>query len=136
MNLLILNTFDNQGGAAIATYRLHCGLRSIGINSRLLVQGKKTDDYSVIGPTTKWQKVLALLRPHFDGIVTNLYRKRQKVIFSPAWFPEKLASKVTSLKPDIVHFFWVSGGFLQIETLRKIKQPIVWTLHDMWPLTG
>ena len=136
MNLLILNTFDNQGGAAIATYRLHSGLRSIGIKSHLLVQGKKTDDYSVIGPTTKWQKVLALLRPHFDGITTNLYRKRQKVIFSPAWFPEKLASTVASLNPDIVHLFWINGGFLRIETLKKIKQPIVWTLHDMWPFTG
>lgn len=136
MNLLILNTFDNQGGAAIATYRLHRGLRSIGIDSHLLVQGKNTDDYSVVGPTTKWQKVLALLRPHFDAIATNVYRKRQKVSFSAAWFPEKLAFKVTNLKPDIVHLFWVNNGFLRIETLKKIKQPIVWTLHDMWPFTG
>jgi len=136
MNLLLLNTFENKGGAAIATYRLHRGLRSIGINSHLLVQDKKTDDYSVIGPTTKWQKALSLFRTHFDGIATNLFRKRQKVIFSPAWLPERLASKVTSLKPDIVHLFWVNCGFLRIETLRKVKQPIVWTLHDMWPFTG
>ncbi|MDP2785653.1 MAG: glycosyltransferase family 4 protein [Sulfurimicrobium sp.] len=136
MNLLILNTFDNQGGAAIATYRLHRGLRSIGINSRLLVQGKKTDDHSVIGPLTKWQKILAILRPYLDGVATRLYRKREKVFFSPAWLPERLASKVAKLNPDIVHLFWVSGGFLRIETLKKLKQPIVWTLHDMWPFTG
>jgi glycosyltransferase involved in cell wall biosynthesis len=43
---------------------------------------------------------------------------------------------VASYKPDIVHLFWVSAGFLRIETLKNIKQPIVWTLHDMWPFTG
>jgi glycosyltransferase involved in cell wall biosynthesis len=136
VNLLILNTFDTQGGAAIATYRLHKGLRSIGIDSHMLVQGRKSDDYSVIGPITKWQKAFALVRPFLDGIATNLYRKRRRVFFSPAWLPEKLASRVANLKPDIVHLFWVNYGFLRIETLRKIKQPIVWTLHDMWPLTG
>jgi glycosyltransferase involved in cell wall biosynthesis len=25
---------------------------------------------------------------------------------------------------------------LRIETLKKFKQPIIWTLHDMWPFTG
>ena len=136
MNLLILNTFDNQGGAAIATYRLHRGLRSIGVNSHLLVQSKKTEDYSVIGPVSKWQKVIAILRPYLDGFATYFYSKHQKVPFSSAWLPEKLTSKVAKLKPDIVHLFWVNGGFLRIETLKNFKQPIVWTLHDMWPFTG
>ena len=25
---------------------------------------------------------------------------------------------------------------MKIETLRQFKNPIVWTLHDMWPFTG
>lgn len=136
MNLLILNTFDGQGGAAIATYRLHSGLRSIGVNSHMLVQGKKTDDRSVIGPSSKWQKVQAILRLYLDGLMVTLYRKREKVLFSSAWIPESLFSMVEKFHPDIVHLFWVNGGFLKIETLRKFKQPIVWTLHDMWPFTG
>ncbi|MFC7300110.1 glycosyltransferase family 4 protein [Herminiimonas aquatilis] len=136
MNLLILNTFDSQGGAAIATFRLHSGLRSIGVSSHMLVQGKKTDDRSVIGPSTKWQKVVAILRLHLDSLLAALYRKREKVLFSSAWIPENLFSKVEKFHPDIVHLFWVNSGFLKIETLRKFKQPIVWTLHDMWPFTG
>ncbi|MES2025540.1 MAG: glycosyltransferase family 4 protein [Pseudomonadota bacterium] len=136
MNLLILNTFDSQGGAAIATYRLHSGLRSLGINSHLLVQNKKTDDYSVTGSRTKWQKAIAMLRPYIDKFPSDFYRRREKILFSSAWFPEKLALAVSKASPDIVHLFWVNGGFLRIETLRKFKQPIVWTLHDMWPFTG
>jgi glycosyltransferase involved in cell wall biosynthesis len=136
MNLLILNTFDNLGGAAIATYRLHQGFRSIGIHSNLLVQTKKTNNQHVFGPSTPFQKTLANLRPELDGVVTKLYRNREKVFFSSAWLPENLASKVTKYKPKVVHLFWVGGGFLRIETLKKINQPIVWTLHDMWPFTG
>jgi len=136
VNLLILNTFDNQGGAAIATYRLHAGLRSIGVHSHLLVQSKKTDDHSVIGPLTKWQKILTVFRPYLDVLVADLNRKRQNVLFSTAWVPEKLASKVAKVNPDVVHLFWVSGGFFRIETLKKFNRPIVWTLHDMWPFTG
>jgi glycosyltransferase involved in cell wall biosynthesis len=136
LNLLILNTFDNQGGAAIATHRLHRGLRLIGINSHMLVQSKKTDDLNVIGSTTKWGKTISIIRPYMDEVLNHLYRNRHKVLFSTAWLPDGLLSKVAKLNPDIVHLFWVSGGFLRIETLKNFKRPIVWTLHDMWPFTG
>lgn len=136
MNPLLLNTFDNQGGAAIATYRLHRGLRSIGIDSRLLVQCKNTDDYSVLGPSGKMERVLDALRPGLDMVVNRRYRNRQRAIFSAAWLPEHLADRVAEVQPDIVHLFWVNAGFLRIETLKEFRRPIVWTLHDMWPFTG
>lgn len=136
MKLLILSTSDSQGGAAIATYRIHSALRLRNIDSHMLTQSKKTDDYSVIGQLTPWQKLSALLRPCLDSIVTRLYPNRNKQLFSPSWLPERLAYKVAKLKPEIVHLFWVNHGFLKIETLKKIKKPIVWTMHDMWPITG
>lgn len=136
MNLLILNTFDNQGGAAIATYRMHRGLRSLGVNSNMLVQEKRTDDLNVIGPQGKLQKAIAMLRPHIERVSLTLYKSRQKVIFSSAWLPEKVPSEITRIKPDIVHLFWINGGFLRIESIKRFNAPIVWTLHDMWPFTG
>ncbi len=40
------------------------------------------------------------------------------------------------LNADIVHLHWVSG-FINYPTFFKaIKQPIVWTLHDMNPMLG
>ena len=136
MNLLILNTFDNQGGAAIATYRMHRGLRSIGVDSNMLVQEKRTDDLDVMGPQGKLQKVISMLRPHIERASLSFYKSRQKVIFSSAWIPERILSKVAKTKPDIVHLFWVNGGFLRVESIGKFNAPIVWTLHDMWPFTG
>jgi glycosyltransferase involved in cell wall biosynthesis len=136
MNVLMLNTYDSQGGAAIATYRLYRGLRLIGVNSHLLVQSKRTDDPNVIGPLTKRESIFSNLRPHIDGVVTHLYRNHQKAPFSSAWLADGLLSKVAKHNPDIIHLFWVSSGFLRIETLKNFQQPIVWTLHDMWPFTG
>lgn len=136
MKILLLNTFDNHGGAAIATYRLHTGLRSIEVDSKLLVQSKKTSDSSVIGPLSKRQKIFNFFRPYLDGMITRWYRDRDKVFFSPAWLPERLISRIDIQKPDVVHLFWITDGFFKIETLKKLKQPVVWTLHDMWPFTG
>ncbi len=136
MKTLILNSFDNQGGAAIATYRLHKGLASISVDSQMLVQIGKSRDPRVITPLNRWQKVVALLRPHLDELATRFYAKKKPVLFSSAWVPDGIASRVGELNPDIVHLFWVNAGFLRAETIRKLKRPIVWTLHDMWPFTG
>ena len=37
---------------------------------------------------------------------------------------------------DVIHLHWVSDGLLQIQNLEHISKPIVWTIRDMWPLTG
>jgi glycosyltransferase involved in cell wall biosynthesis len=47
-----------------------------------------------------------------------------------------IASRVKELDPDIVNLHWVCNGFVQIETLPKLKKPIFWTLQDMWAFTG
>lgn len=136
MRITILNTYDGQGGAAIATYRIHKGLMDLGLDSILLVQKKITNDRSVFGAITKWQKILAICRPYSDLIPLWFYKARRKDLFSSAWLLDSLKSRILKMKPDIVHIFWINGGFLKIETLGSLKQPVVWTLHDMWPFTG
>lgn len=120
----------------MATYRLHSGLRSIGVNSRMLVQTKKTDDVSVMGPDGKWKKIVAAVRPALDELRLRSYRQRKKLLFSSAWLPGDWLSRINQANPDILHMFWVNGGFLKIEHLQHVNRPIVWTLHDMWPFTG
>jgi len=136
MKITLLNTYDTQGGAAIATYRLHHGFRKIGLDSTLITQFKKSDDFTVVGANSKTEQMIAFARKHLDALVNTIYRKRQGVLFSAAMIPDFLERKVSRFNPDVVHLFWVAGGFLRIETLRRIKAPLVWTLHDMWPFTG
>ena len=37
---------------------------------------------------------------------------------------------------DIIHLHWINGGFVNIKHLAKVDKPIVWTMRDMWPMTG
>lgn len=136
MKPLLINTSDIEGGAARAAYRLHTGLKLLGIDSKMLVGLKYSDDINIIVPTTKLGKGMAILLPTLDIIPLVFYRKREPTIFSSSCLPDSLAKKVTLNNPDIVHLHWVCGGFLRIETLRKFRKPIVWTLHDMWAFTG
>jgi glycosyltransferase involved in cell wall biosynthesis len=137
MKILQINTSDIQGGAARAAYRIHKGLQAAGIQSHMLVQSKKSDDNSVIGPSNKFNKVLSLLRPTLDASVVKLRAKGSKTIFYPAWLPYSgISSQIDALSPDIVHLQWICGGMLRIEEIKKIKKPLVWTLQDMWAFTG
>lgn len=132
----LLNTYDTIGGAALATYRLHRGLRDAGVDSSLLVQRRYGNDPSVVAPKKAWAKACAVANPYLDRLPLRAYPEYSKRIYSPAIMPGIRASAVRELNPDVVHLFWVTGGFLRPETLAKIGKPLVWTLHDMWPFTG
>ncbi|MDW8464024.1 MAG: glycosyltransferase family 4 protein [Geminocystis sp.] len=137
MRLLHISTFDILGGAARAAYRIHKSLQKIGVDSWMLVQNKNGDDPSVLGPKTKVKKFLNLFRPFIDQLPVKIYKNKSNILFSPSWLGlNDILSGIEELKPDIVHLHWVCGGYLRIGQITKIKQPIVWTLHDMWAFTG
>lgn len=136
MKILLLSTYDWQGGAAKAAYRLHQALRRTGIDSQMLVQNKLSDEETVITSATKFQKGLAKLKPSLDVLPLGLYSGRERVTYSLQWFPDTIASQVAQINPDIINLHWINSGYLRLETLAKFKKPIVWTLHDMWPFTG
>ena len=137
MKVLIVNTSDIEGGAARAAYRLHKALLTEGVDSQMLVQSKSSDDFTVLGPQTKFQKAMGKLRPTLDSIPVRRYPERTKTLFSPSWVPfAGLVDKINAINPDVVHLHWIAGGMMRIEDLAKINAPIVWSLHDNWAFTG
>ncbi|OLP20476.1 glycosyl transferase [Leptolyngbya sp. 'hensonii'] len=132
MKVLHLSTSDLDGGAARAAYRLHQGLQSTGITSQMLVRAKSSLDKTIVADKT----LLTRLGPPSTSLPLRFYPHRDRTMFSGQWFPDAIAPKVRQLNPDIVQLHWICNGFLQLETLAKLNKPLVWTLHDMWPLTG
>jgi len=53
---------------------------------------------------------------------------------------KKLVEKIKEIKPDIIHLNNLHGYYLNIEILfhylATADIPVVWTLHDCWPMTG
>ena len=136
MRSLLLSTNDIEGGAARAAYRLHAGLQRIGVDSRMLVQYKSSDDQFVDGPESRIAQSTARARIAVDALPLKLYPQRQNTTMSLQWLPDRLTNQVNALKPDVINLHWINEAFVQIETLTKFNCPLVWTLHDMWPLTG
>lgn len=137
MKILIVNHSDIQGGAARAAYRLHRGLLDEGIDSKMLVQEKSSDDYTVLGPRTQKQKLVAFLRRKAEKLPLSKYKNRTATPFSPAWVPlSNMAKRINELSPDVVHLHWLLKGMLRVKELSLIQAPIVWSFHDTWAFTG
>jgi len=137
MKILIVNVSDRDGGAARAAFRLHEGLLDVGVESCMLVQSKLGDNYTVIGPVTKKTKVISKLRPHIDQLPLVFYKNKTVTLFSPAWFLcGDVVNQINEINADVVHLHWIAKGMLALESIAKIKAPIVWTLHDSWAFTG
>lgn len=134
---MIFSTTDIEGGAARSSYRLHRGLRFLGLRSQMLVQNKFCDDRNVIGAKLKREKLLAKTQPILNSLPLIFYGSRKNASFSSEWLSiNNWGSYIEDINPQILNLHWVCDGFLSIESLAKFKLPIVWTLHDMWPFTG
>ena len=57
MRVLIINTSERIGGAAIAAHRLMEALKNNGIKAKMLVRDKQTDQISVVQLKKSWWKV-------------------------------------------------------------------------------
>lgn len=136
MKILLLSTDDIQGGAARAAYRLHQGLQGVGVTSQMLVKEKSSPDPRVIAPITKLAQGIAKTKQTFADLPLKFYSQRQRTTFSAQWLPDTVVSQVSKIAPDVINLHWINNSYMQIETLRKLKQPLVWSLHDMWAFTG
>ncbi|HEB87031.1 MAG TPA: glycosyltransferase [Gammaproteobacteria bacterium] len=135
MKVLHVCTEAQLGGAGIAAYRLHKGLRSLNIDSMMLVNKQALREDGIHGPSNTADKMAARLVPVLDripGYFSALPADRT----SASWMPNRLPGRINAIKPDILNLHWVNDGFMRIETLPHLKQPIVWTLHDMWAFSG
>jgi len=131
MRVVQVNTTDTIGGAGLAAYRLHQGLRSVsGIDSFLLVGISATQDADVravyAGKTGYRLSRLA-------HVTTRKLGLAGLVEFPPAPVARRLLDSA-----DLLHLHHIHGGFFSYPSLMRRAQrvPTVWTLHDMWSFTG
>ena len=136
MRSLLVSTYEDIGGASLAAKRLLEGLKNTGADAQLYVQVKTTDNPNVLTSDSRFYRSTTMLRDYADSAPLIFYKNRQKTSWSVGWLPYNIAKRINRLKPDIVNFHWVNGGFFPLSQLRKIQVPVVMTLHDMWTFTG
>lgn len=142
MKVLHINKFDSTGGAALAAVRLLQAQRAYGIDAHMLVLQKQSDS-QYITPIFKSIKGQIFQNLKFISEIlwfTRYEKDRQnRFTFSPARFGFNLHKHPLVKNADILHIHWINQGFISLPGLQKLTtlgKPIVWTLHDLWPVTG
>jgi glycosyltransferase involved in cell wall biosynthesis len=126
-----------NGGAARGSYWLHKGLIAQGIDSKIITNAK--DDLSDPNikslSKSKPRRLLSLLIGQLDSVVLLMFPKRKQRIFSTGFFGLDFKSNEFFKEADIVHLHWVNG-IVKTNSLKRVNKPIVWSIRDMWPITG
>lgn len=133
MKILHINSVFSQGGAALLMRILAKNVKqNEDIEQFFLV--KESSDKNAerifqtknLSPFFGYKKLSRIMSEH--GF---LYR------FLPleAHFILKKAREIT---PNIIHLHNIHGGYFQTDLIPKLSKiaPIVWTFHDMFPITG
>lgn len=116
MKILHFSTWQT-GGAAKAAIRLSAALSKHGYDSKVIHM-----------PTR--------LPAYLDAAIGKLAQDHNPIIHSYNFFPDNFKKVISQEKPDIIHLHWIGAGFIRPESLQDCPVPIVWTLHDLWPLLG
>jgi glycosyltransferase involved in cell wall biosynthesis len=139
MKILMVNTSEHTGGAAIAADRLMVALQSEYLEVNLLVRDKQTDRANVLTvghanrnkPRFVWERLVIYCQ--------NGFSRKSLFDVSIANTGNDITKHPAFAEADIIHLHWINQGMLSLHDLNKIKEsgkPVVWTLHDMWPMTG
>ncbi|MDR0573684.1 MAG: glycosyltransferase family 4 protein [Tannerella sp.] len=143
MKIILLNTFELNGGAAIACNRLAIALRKNGVEAKVLVRDKQTDnDHTISVNKSILTKTLNKLRFREERLliwIRNRFSKNNLFAVSIANTGIDISKEKEIKEADIIHIHWINQGFLSLQDLKKLtalEKPIVWTMHDQWPYTG
>ena len=139
MRVLILNTSEKTGGAAVAANRLMDALNNNGVKAKMLVRDKETDNISVVGLS---QSLIQQWRFLWERLVIffHLHCTRKHLFEIDI---ANIGTDITKMREfkeaDVIHIHWINQGFISLNVIRKILdsgKPVVWTMHDIWPATG
>ena len=139
MRVLIVNTSERTGGAAIAANRLMHALNRNGVEAQMLVRDRKTDALEVVSIPQSWRHKANFLWER--GVIWLNNGLSKKGIFQVDI--ANAGTDITTLpafqQADVIHLHWVNQGFLSLKNLERIcasGKPVVMTLHDQWYFTG
>ena len=139
MRVLIVNTAERTGGAAIAANRLLHALNRNGVEARMLVRDRKTDASDVVNIPPSWRLKSNFLWERGVIWLNNGLSKKNLFQVDIANAGTDITTMPDFQWADVVHLHWVNQGFLSLKNLERILasgKPIVVTMHDQWYFTG
>ena len=140
MKVVIVNTSEKVGGAAIAANRLMEALKKNGVSAKMIVRDRQTDKISVVAVKQQsWRLALNFLWERGIIFLSNGFSRKNLFLIDIANTGTDITTMPEFQQADVVHLHWVNQGFLSLDNIDKILRSgkkIVVTMHDQWYFTG
>lgn len=133
MRVVVVTNSLSGGGASVAALRL---CRALGIYVDVIAV--TVDGIIDNSGTTRLPILLRighLVRKGGSAILRR-YISGGRVYRSYDYGATGIHKVINRLEPDLINLHWINGDFVGIQDIAKFKAPVIWTLHDCWPLLG
>jgi len=139
MNVVLVNKSDLRGGAAVVSFRLMKALQRMGVAASMLVVEKLSQDPAVLPAAGAVRAKMPFLKERLrifssNGLSrANLFKVDTADSGLPLWRHPLVK------QADVVMLNWINQGMLSLKGIHHIARDgkkIIWTMHDMWCMTG
>lgn len=130
--LLFINTTCNHGSTGKISEQL--GLMMIERGWEVYCAcGERLSNPSKL----KVIKISSTLGIYFHKLISLIFDSEGKGSIIAT---KRLVAKIKKINPDVIHLHNIHGHYINykilFEYLKESGKPVVWTLHDCWPMTG
>lgn len=139
MKVLIVNTSESTGGAAVAAHRLMDALRTQDVEAEMLVCHKSSNSPLVHTPHNRWWLKWCFLWERLVIFFHLHFSRKGLFAIDIANAGTDITQRPEFLTADVVHLHWINQGWLSLRSIQRILQsgkPVVWTMHDLWPVSA
>lgn len=139
MKVLLVNTSQLSGGAAIAAGRLCQALRRNGVDARMLVRDRANDDPAVVSLPADFRRRMQFVAERGLIYAANGFNRHDLFSLDTGSFGTDITRLKEFQEADVIHLHWINQGMMSLRDIEAVMmsgKPVVWTMHDMWPFTG
>jgi glycosyltransferase involved in cell wall biosynthesis len=133
MKVLFVSYCNEGGGAAKAINNIYQSFRN-NIRFKFIVIEKRGRNKNI------WHfrsglvgKVLRKIRYY---IAVLILLGHTKIIMSLNIVKSGLGKFINKSNFDLINLHWIGCETISLIEIEKINKPIIWTFHDMWPISG
>ena len=135
MKILHLSFFDNYGGAGKAAFRILNSQTNQGMDSHMMVCSKFSKNLNIFSIKNKFTlKLNNLLVIIINFILVKIFKKQS--IYSLNIIPSSIHKFINNSDYDLINLHWINHEMISLDDIKKIKKPLVWTIHDNWPFSS
>jgi glycosyltransferase involved in cell wall biosynthesis len=133
---LLASYSDLGGGAARAASRILAALRLDDPDCRMVVAERRGAEPGVDVARSWCARGMPATALRKANLLSLIGSKPHGGMWSADWISTGITARVVHAQPDVVNLHWVQHGGVLTPELPHFPCPIVWTLHDLAPLTG